>query len=166
MSALKEVDEKKEIGHWEGDAVTGQESHFVTLAERVSKLFLTVKVKNKTKKTVSLAIRKLLKPYKHRCKSITFDNGSQFADHQEIAKALNCKIYFAKPYQSWQRGLNENTNGLLRRYYPKGMKIGALTNQEVDNVQLAINIRPRKALKYQSPCEFLTSKRVSFMLGI
>ena len=97
---------------------------------------------------------------------INCDNGGEFADHQEIAKALKWKIYFAKPYQSWQRGLNQKTNGLLRRYYPKGMKIGALTKQEVDNVQLAINIRPRKALKYLSLCEVLTSKRVSLMLGI
>jgi IS30 family transposase len=160
------VDDNSEIGHWEGDTVYGQDGYFVTLVERVSKVFLTMKVKNKTKKLVSLAIRKLLKPYQHICKTITFDNGGEFADHSVVANALKCKIYFAKPYQSWQRGLNENTNGLLRRYYPKGMKIGALSTQQIEQVQFIINIRPRKALDYLSPYEFLAGKRVSLMLSI
>ena len=99
-----------------------------------------MKVKNKTKKLVSLAIRKLLKPYKKMCHTITFDNGGEFADHKVIASALKCKIFFAKPYHSWQRGLNENPNGLLRRYYPKGVKIGALSKQQVAQVQFTINM--------------------------
>jgi IS30 family transposase len=160
------VEENSELGHWEGDTVYGQDGYFVTLVERVSKVFLTMKVKNKTKKLVSLAIRKLLKPYQHICKTITFDNGGEFADHRVVANALKCKIYFAKPYQSWQRGLNENTNGLLRRYYPKGMKIGALSKQQIEQVQFTINMRPRKALDYLSPYEFLAGKRVSLMLSI
>lgn len=160
------VDENSEIGHWEGDTVYGQDGHFVTLVERVSKVFLTMKVKNKTKKLVSLAIRKLLKPYKKICKTITFDNGGEFADHKVVAEALKCKVYFAKPYHSWQRGLNENTNGLLRRYYPKGMKIGALSKFEIAQVQFMINMRPRKALNYLTPYEFLAGKRVSLMLCI
>jgi len=160
------VDENSEVGHWEGDTVYGQDGYFVTLVERVSKMLLTMKVKNKTKKIVSLAIRKLLKPYKEICKTITFDNGGEFADHRAVAKALTCKIYFAKPYQSWQRGLNENTNGLLRRYYPKGMKIGGLSKQQIEQVQFLINMRPRKALDYLSPYEFLAGKRVSLMLSI
>jgi len=134
------VEDNSELGHWEGDTVYGQGSYFVTLIERVSKVFLTMKVKNKTKKLVSLAIRKLLILYMKMCKTITFDNGGEFADHKVIAKALKCKIYFAKPYHSWQRGLNENTNGLLRRYYPKGMKIGELTKQEIEQVQFCINM--------------------------
>ncbi len=160
------VNENSEVGHWEGDTVYGQDGYFVTLVERVSKVFLTMKVKNKTKKLVSLAIRKLLKPYKKMCHTITFDNGGEFADHKAIARALKCKIYFAKPYHSWQRGLNENTNGLLRRYYPKGVKIGALSKQQVAQVQFTINMRPRKALNYLSPYEFLAGKRVSLMLCI
>lgn len=160
------VDDKVEIGHWEGDTVFGQDGHFVTLVERVSKVFLTIKVKQKTKHLVSLAIRKLLKPYKHICKTITFDNGGEFADHKKVAKALGCKVFFAKPYHSWQRGLNENTNGLLRRYYPKGMKINSLSKQQVAQAQFMINMRPRKALNYLSPYEYLAGKRVSLMLGI
>jgi IS30 family transposase len=108
----KEVDDKQEIGHWEGDTVYGQEGYLVTLTKRVTKLLFICRVKNKTKKLVSKAIKKLLKPFKHVCHSITFDNGG----HQSIVKALKCKTYVAKPYHSWQRGLNENTNGLLRRF--------------------------------------------------
>ena len=118
------VDDKIEIGHWEGDTVYGQDGYLVTLVERVSKLLLTCRVKNKSKKLVTRAINKMLKPFKERCHSITFDNGGEFADHTKIKQKIKCDIYFAKPYQSWQRGLNENTNGLLRRFFPKGMKIG------------------------------------------
>ena len=160
-----EVGIKEEIGHWEGDTVYGQDGYFVTLAERVSKLFLTVRVKNKTKKAVGSAIKRMLKPYQRLCKTITFDNGGEFAGHESIAKALRCKIYFAKPYHSWQRGLNENTNGLLRRFFPKGMKIAGLSKKEIEQAQLLINIRPRKALGYLNPLEFLTGKRVSLIVG-
>ncbi len=87
----KQVDDKQEIGHWEGDTVYGQYGYLVTLTERVSKLLLTCRVKNKTKKLVSKAIKKLLKPFKHVCKTITFDNGGEFEGHQSIAKTLKCK---------------------------------------------------------------------------
>jgi len=162
----KHVDDKQEIGHWEGDTVYGQDGYLVTLTERVTKLLLTCRVKNKTKKLVSKAIKKLLKPFKHVCKSITFDNGGEFAGHQSIAKALNCKTYFAKPYRSWQRGLNENTNGLLRRFYPKGFAIGQLTEQDIAGTQMLINFRPRKSLNYLTPVEVLLNKRVSLIAEI
>ena len=160
------VDLKEEVGHWEGDTVYGQDSYLVTLTERVSKMLLTVRVKNKTKKAVARAIKKMLKPFKDICKTITFDNGGEFAAHESIARALGCKIYFAKPYHSWQRGLNENTNGLLRRFFPKGMKIGGLSKKEIEAAQGSINMRPRKALNYLSPLEFLAGRRVSLIVGI
>jgi IS30 family transposase len=108
----------------------------------------------------------MLKPFKHLCHTITFDNGGEFAGHQQIAKYLCCKVYFAKPYHSWQRGLNENTNGLLRRFFPKGMAIKLLPKKETEQAQLLINMRPRKALNYLSPIEFLTGKRVSLIAAI
>jgi len=162
----KQVDDKQEIGHWEGDTVYGQDGYLVTLTERVTKLLLTCRVKSKTKKQVSKAIKNLLKPFKCVCKTITFDNGGEFADHQSIAKALKCKIYFAKPYHSWQRGLNENTNGLLRRFYPKGFAIGQLTEQDIAVTQMLINLRPRKSLNYLAPIEVLLNKRVSLIADI
>jgi len=162
----EQVDLKKEIGHWEGDTVYGQDGYLVTLTERVSRLLLTVRVQNKTKKLVTRAIKKMLKPFRNMCKSITFDNGGEFAGHEEIARALDCKTYFAKPYHSWQRGLNENTNGLLRRFFPKGMKMGELSKKEIEAAELSINMRPRKVLNYLSSLEFLTGQRVSVMLVI
>lgn len=160
------VAENSEIGHWEGDTVYGQDGYFVTLVERVSKVFLCMRVQNKTKKAVGKAIKKLLKPYRSLCKTITFDNGGEFAGHEKVAKVLKCTIYFAKPYHSWQRGLNENTNGLLRRYFPKGMAIAALPAQVIRDAVFRINTRPRKTLNYLSPYELLTGKRVSLMLSI
>ncbi len=162
----KDVDLKVEIGHWEADTVYGQDGYLVTLTERVSKLLLTVRVKNKTKKLVTRAIKKMLMPYRDICKTITFDNGGEFAGHEEVARALDCKTYFAKPYCSWQRGLNENTNGLLRRFFPKGMKIGSLPKKVIEAARLSINMRPRKTLDYLSPLEFLSGKRVSVIMGI
>ena len=160
------VDDKIEIGHWEGDTVYGQDGYLVTLVERVSKLLVTCRVKSKSKKDVTRAIKKLLKPFKSICKTITFDNGGEFAGHQALKKYLKCDIYFAKPYASWQRGLNENTNGLLRRFFPKGMSIGSLSKKEIKQAEILINSRPRKALNYLSPYEFLTGQRVSFIAEI
>ena len=111
-------------------------------------------------------MNELLTPYSGLCETITFDNGGEFAGHQDIAKALGCSVYFAKPYHSWQRGLNENTNGLLRRYFPKGMALGKLPDEEIDRAQFLINMRPRKALDYQTPLEYLADVGVSLMLRI
>jgi IS30 family transposase len=160
------VDENAEFGHWEGDTVYGQNGYLVTMVERVSKLLVTCKVRSKSKKAVTRGINRMMKPFKGLCKTITFDNGGEFAGHAKIAKHLNCDIYFAKPYHSWQRGLNENTNGLLRRFFPKGMAIGELTAKEVKQAEFLINSRPRKALNFLSPSEFLNGKRVSVIVTI
>ena len=138
------VDAKEEVGHWEGDTVYCQDSYLVTLTERVTKTLLTCRVKNKTKKLVTRALIKMLKPFKNICKTVTFDNGGEFAGHEKLAKAIGCKVYFAKPYHSCQRGLNENTNGLLRRYFPKGMSIASLSAKVIKEAEFLINMRPRK----------------------
>jgi transposase, IS30 family len=160
------VDTNTEIGHWEGDTVHGKNAHLVTLVERVSKASLVIKVPNKCKETVSEAIVKLLGPIQHLCKTITFDNGGEFADHEKIAQKLQCKIFFAKPYHSWERGLNENTNGLFRRFFPKNMSFGDLTDQEINDAQFLINNRPRKTLNYRTPMEILAGRTVSLIVGI
>lgn len=162
----EEVDLKEELGHWEGDTVKGADGYFVTMAERKSKAFFFIKVKSKTKHAVSQALIRLMKPMRHQVKTITFDNGGEFADHGRIAKALKCNIYFAKPYQSWQRGLNENSNGLLRRYFPKGAKIWHVTHQQLQELQTRINLRPRKSLGYKMPFEVLTGECVTVMSGM
>lgn len=160
------VDANTEVGHWEGDTVHGQNGYLITLVERVTKTLLSVRVRRKTKKAVCRAIVRLLKPYRHLCHTLTFDNGGEFADHAVITKAIGCKVYFAKPYHSWQRGLNENTNGLLRRYYPKGTDISKVSLKAIREAVFKINIRPRKALNYLSPYELLTGQRVSLMMTI
>lgn len=160
------VDEKKEFGHWEGDTVYAQDAYLVTLVERTTKLLLTKRVRRKSKQEVTQAVKQLLKPYRDICKSITFDNGGEFAGHKEIAEYLGCDIYFAQPYCSWQRGLNENTNGLLRRFFPKGMKIGSLDHSEIKEAEFLLNIRPRKTLGFRCPYEIIANQSVSLITGI
>ena len=162
----KEVDLKQDVGHWEADTVHGKDGYFVTLVERKTKVFLFKRVKRKTKTAVSKAIIKLIKPLKNKCDSITFDNGGEFASHELIAKRLKCETYFAKPYHSWQRGLNENSNGLLRRYFPKGTNIYNMSEAYLADINLLINMRPRKTLGYLTPLEVLAGKRVSIMSRI
>ena len=94
------VERNIQLGHWEGDTVHGADGYFVTLVERVSKTFLFARVKRKTKRAVAHAIKRMLAPYKGMCRTITFDNGGEFADHQSIARSLACSIYFATPYHS------------------------------------------------------------------
>ena len=161
-----DVDLKEDIGHWEADTVHASDGYFVTLVERKTKIYLFKRVKRKTKSAVAKAIIKLLKPFKKKCDSITFDNGGEFASHELIAKRLQCKTYFAKPYHSWQRGLNENSNGLLRRYFPKRTNIANICELYLADVSLLINMRPRKTLGYLTPLEVLTGKRVSVMSRI
>lgn len=161
-----EVDQKQTIGHWEGDTVKASDGHFVTLVERKSKVFLFMKVKRKTADLVGQAVKKLLKPFQQHVKTITFDNGGEFAQHEKIAKYLECKIYFAKPYRSCQRGLNENSNGLLRRYFPKKTAIYHVTHKTLANIQMRINMRARKTLNYLTPIEVITNQRVTVMSKI
>jgi len=157
---------KEKVGHWEADTVQASDGYFVSLVERKTKLYLFKRVKRKTKSEVARAVIRLLKPFKKKCDTITFDNGGEFASHEFIAKRLGCKTYFAKPYHSWQRGLNENSNGLLRRYFPKRTSIAKISEQHLADVSLLINMRPRKTLGYLTPLEVLTGKRVSVMLRI
>ncbi|MCO1335753.1 IS30 family transposase [Microbulbifer sp. OS29] len=138
----------------------------MTLVERVPKLLFTRRASDKSKKILSRAIKQMLKSYQAVCKTITFDNGGEFVGHQSIARKLGCNIYVAKPYHSWERGLNENTNGLLRRFFPKGMEIGKLPKNQIDDAVFRINARPRKMFNYWSLLEFLVGKRVSHMLVI
>ena len=161
-----DVDLKEDVGHWEADTVHASDGYFVSLVERKTKLYLFKRIKRKTKSEVARAVIRLLKPFKRKCDTITFDNGGEFASHEFIAKRLGCKTYFAKPYHSWQRGLNENSNGLLRRYFPKRTCIAKISEQHLADVSLLINMRPRKTLGYLTPLEVLTGKRVSVMLRI
>ncbi len=123
----------------------------MTLAERKSRLYLVQRVDSKHADVVRKAIIDMLKPYKNKVHTITFDNGGEFAEHEEIAESLEAKMYFAHPYSSWERGLNENFNGLLRQYIPKGTDLRLVSDERVKQVQSRLNLRPRKCLGFKQP---------------
>ena len=149
------VDDKVRLGDWEVDTVIGKghKGVLVTLAERVSKKTLVAQVPSKHADVVTAAIIKLLKPEKAHLQTLTFDNGKEFAYHAQIKSALGVDNYFAHPYHSWERGLNENHNGLIRQYLPKGMALDKVTDDDVALIQNKLNTRPRKLLGYKTPNE-------------
>ena len=130
----------------------------VSLTERRSMFQLLKKVKNKSAKQVSKAIIKMIKSSNLPALTITFDNGKEFADHELIAKSLNLKTYFAHPYSSWERGLNENQNGLVRQYFPKKTDFQKISHQQIKKVQDLLNIRPRKSIDFYSPIQFVKNE--------
>lgn len=149
------IENRSQIGHWEADTVIGvnHKHAIVTLVERKSGYGLIAKVQNKTAKLVSKAIVKLLEPFKAKVKTLTYDNGKEFAKHAWIDKKLSSTGYFARPYCSWQRGSNENFNGLLRQYVPKKRSMSTVTDEEITMIQNRLNYRPRKRLGFKTPHE-------------
>jgi IS30 family transposase len=153
------VETKTRVGDWEADTIIGAQHQgaLVTLVDRNSKLLLVSKVNNTTKEIVTAAILKMLKPLKGFVRTITFDNGKEFAGHSQIAKTLEADMYFAKPYHSWERGLNEHTNGLIRQYLPKGTNFLEVSHKTVRYIQKKINSRPRNVLSFRTPNEVFHS---------
>lgn len=149
------VDKKTRLGDWEGDTVIGKNHKgvLVTLVERKSRYTLACQADTKEALPVCEAIVEMLRPHRKLCHTITFDNGKEFAQHQYVADCLEAKVYFAHPYSSWERGLNENTNGLLRQYFPKGTDLQSVTQSQVQDAVYALNHRPRKCLGYKTPHE-------------
>jgi IS30 family transposase len=151
----KIVDQKTRIGDWEGDTVIGKnhKGGLVTLAERKSRYVLAGHIRSKHAAGVTAVTKRLLRPHKGKCHTITFDNGKEFAEHELMAAYLKADIYFAHPYSSWERGLNENSNGLLRQYFPKGMDLTEITDEQVQMAVDRLNHRPRKVLGFRTPHE-------------
>ena len=154
----KIIDEKGRIGDWEIDLVVGKDhkGFLVTVVERVSKYTVAAYCEFKDSSSILKAVVKLLNPLKAVVHSITSDNGKEFADHEAIAKTLSLKYFFADPYSSWQRGLNENTNGLLRQYFPKKSSFTAITENVLKAVIDKLNHRPRKTLDFLSPFQIFS----------
>ena len=147
------VERRERFGDWELDTIIGK-SHkqaIVSLTERKSRLSLIAKVKTKGANEVEQAVLKLLKPLSEQVRTITSDNGKEFACHESIARTLNADFYFAHPYASWERGLNENTNGLIRQYFPKNQDSTTITHEELPFVMDKLNNRPRKFLAMKTP---------------
>lgn len=153
------VDRKARVGDWEGDTVVGagHKGGLLTLVERKTKLAKIVLLPRATAIATQKAAVRRLKPIGNFVHTITFDNGKEFAAHQGIALALNAKIFFATPYHAWERGLNENTNGLIRDFFPKGTDFSTITPAEVAKVERLLNSRPRKTLGFRSPQEVFNS---------
>ena len=147
------VTQKTRLGDWEIDTVIGKnhQGALVTIVDRVSKYTLIKKVDSKQADVVTKAAISLLRPYLDRALTITADNGKEFARHEEITKQLGAAVYFAHPYRSWERGLNENTNGLIRQYFTKDSRFETITHQQVRQVMNRLNHRPRKSLNYKTP---------------
>jgi IS30 family transposase len=153
------VARKARLGDWEGDTVasTGHKGGLLTLVERKSLLTKISKLRRSTARATQRATVRRLKPIGNFVHTITFDNGKEFAAHQDIAHALKAKIFFATPYHAWERGLNENTNGLIRDFFPKGTDFSTISNAEVAKVERLLNARPRKSLGFRSPQEVFDS---------
>lgn len=152
------VEEKSRVGDFEGDTIIGA-SHqgvLLTLVDRASRYTLIGKLNGKYADQVPGAVQQCLARMEGITpQTITFDNGKEFAAHTQITHLTGARCYFARPYCSWQRGLNEHHNGLIRQYFPKGMKLDALTELEIQAVEDALNHRPRKVLGYKTPNEVL-----------
>lgn len=161
----KSVDAKRRYGDWEGDTVVspGRRSGLVTMVERKSQ-YLRVRKTTclKSPPTMRTACRGLRDLPEQLRRTMTLDNGKEFAGHQLLTDRLGLDVYFAKPYASWQRGLNENTNGLLRQFFPKGTDFARISHRQVARAERLLNERPRKSLGYQTPSEVLSKKCAAF----
>jgi len=155
------VDAKRRVGDWEADTIVGRRGRgaILSLVERKSKLVRLWWVERKGAEEVAEASLTVLRPLAERVLTITSDNGGEFAHHQRISEGLGADFYFARPHASWERGVNENTNGLVRQYFPKQHDFAALTQAEVEQVVERLNDRPRKTLGYRTPNEVFYKRR-------
>lgn len=144
---------RKRIGDWEIDLVMGRSDKdcILTLVERKSGFTKIYKLKNKTKKETNKKLLKLMNSLDTKIKTITADNGTEFHGYKEIEEKTGVKFYFCTPYHSWERGTNENTNGLIRQYLPKGESMASLTQRKCNNIAHELNTRPRKRHNYKTP---------------
>jgi IS30 family transposase len=151
------VDERLRVGDWEIDLVIGKghSGALLTIVERVTRYTVTKRIFDKSSRTVTDATIELLAPFISCVLTITADNGKEFAYHKEVSESLGCGYYFADPYCSWQRGLNENTNGLLRQYWPKSTDFKLVSNEDVLVNVIQLNNRPRKKLFFKTPLQMM-----------
>jgi len=157
----KVVDSKRRYGDWEGDTVVspGRRSAVVTMVERKSKYLRVRKTSDlKSATTMQAVCRGMRDLPEDLLRTMTLDNGKEFAQHELLAEKLGLDTYFARPYASWQRGLNENTNGLLRQFFPKGTDFSRISHRAVARAEKLLNERPRKSLGYKTPSEVIANK--------
>jgi IS30 family transposase len=162
------VDARRRFGDWEGDTVIGKghRGALVTLVERKSLYTVIRAVRRKTAEAVRKAANCGLTPHTDRVHTITYDNGREFSDHQGMAADLETRIYFAHPYASCERGLNENTNGLIRQYFPKHRDLTTVTEREIQRAMDKLNHRPRKSLGFRTPHEVFFNIKTSLTVAL
>lgn len=157
----EEANRRQRLGDFEGDTIVsrGKRSGLVTLVDRKSRYLLAAKLKDRTARRTRKKIERLLKdlPPDQR-HTATFDNGKEFSEHERLARSLGIDVFFAHPYASWERGTSENTNGLLRQYYPKGTDFADVSHHDLACTVESINQRPRKCLNYKNPSEVFFGK--------
>jgi len=154
------VELKDRFGDMELDTIVGanHQGSIVSIVDRATKVVWLNRLVRATAKNVSKAINEQLKPLgdQNMIHTLTSDNGKEFAEHEQVTKIIGGSFYFAKPYHSWERGLNEHTNGLVRQYFPKGTNFATLSQDEVKIVQFKLNNRPRKILNFETPLEVMS----------
>jgi IS30 family transposase len=157
------VANKERLGDWEIDTIIGShhQGALVSAVERTAKLTCIEVVPHKEADIVSQTVINMLKPFTGKVLTITVDNGKEFALHKKIAQELGAKVYFAHPYHSWERGLNENTNGLIRQYFPKKYDFRTISKQDTVLVENRLNNRPRKTLNFKKPSEIFFNNSVA-----
>lgn len=148
------VEHRSRLGDWEGDTIVGKghRGAVLTLVDRKSGYVLLGRLPRRTAKNVATQATRLLGAVPHR-KTLTLDNGKEFAEHEKIATQTGIDVYFARPYASWERGTNENTNGLIRQYLPKERRLDDVEEAELQRIMTALNHRPRKRLDFRTPHE-------------
>jgi IS30 family transposase len=150
-----EVEARREIGHWEADTVagTGSKDCVVTLVERKTGLVLIGKLADRTAGALSRRAVSLIGRHAGRFETVTADNGTEFHGYERIERRTGVVFYFARPYHSWERGSNENANGLIRQYLPKGVSMAGLSQHQCNAIARKLNTRPRKRLGFRTPLE-------------
>jgi IS30 family transposase len=152
-----QAERRRQVGHWESDTVLGKRGRLATHVDRTSRYLLLARMDGGTAGQFNAAsIRRFKTIPACGRRTLTADNGSEFTGHQHLGKRLGLKTFFADPYSSWQRGTNENTNGLLRQYLPKGCDMAAVSHRRVAIIERAMNNRPRKCLAYRTPAEVMS----------
>lgn len=158
---------RKEVGHWEGDLMIGikQASAIGTMVERKTRFTRIVKLKDRTSKTVTTAFKKQMNKMDPVFKkTMTYDNGMEMAKHKWFTKKTGIQVYFAHPYAAWERGTNENTNGLIRRYLPKQTDFNLVSEMQLKNIEDKLNNRPRKILGFKTPLEMIVIEKNKSMM--
>ena len=163
------VETRERLGDWEGDTIVSSNNGGAVIAsmvERKSRFTRLVKVSNKTTVAVIQAINQHMLPFVDVVHTVTLDNGKEFSHHKILSDTLGAEVYFAKPYHSWERGLNENTNGLVRQYFPKKMAFDKMTHEQLQQVEDKLNNRPRKCLGYKTPNEVFNELRKNMNVAL